>query len=170
MNKQQLERLYKHSLKVKKVLFIISMCLFTAALLTLIAFIIMRANNVDVLLIPDYVTTEITLTILLIDFFDTFLAGGIVTLLFSVLIYARRARMAKMMLDNYDQMQAQNARMWGTMPSAKEPEVVDVKQVYESKPKGKYDELIHEYELLYERGLITKEDLENKKKELGYSD
>ena len=168
MNKEQLERLYKHSLKVKKVLFIVSMCLFGAAVGSLVSFIILRANNVDMLLIPDYVTTEITLTLLLIDAFDTFLAGGIVCLLFSVLIYARRARVAKSLLDNYDQMQAQNARAWGTMPSSSEPEVVDVKPIYETKPKGKYDDLIHEYELLYERGLITKEDLENKKKELGY--
>ena len=34
------------------------------------------------------------------------------------------------------------------------------------KPKGKYDDLIHEYEKLYEKGYITKEELDKKKAEL----
>lgn len=163
MDKAQLERMYKHNLKVKKVLFIISMALFGVATALIFAVIILRINGVDVLLIPEFLSYEYYLSNALLDLFSTCLAGGIMTLLFSTLIFSRRAVMAKVMLDNYDQIKQEQARMWKTMPS--EAPIVDVK---EAPQKGKYDDLIKEYQKLCDQGLITKEELEQKKKDLGY--
>ena len=56
MDKAQLERMYKHNLKVKKVLFIISMALFGVATALIFAVIMLRINGVDVLLIPEFLS------------------------------------------------------------------------------------------------------------------
>ena len=165
VDKQQLERMYVHNLKVKKILFIISMCLFGAATLALAGFIVLQATGYDIVLIPEYIV-DFTLKYVCLDLFETFLAGALVLLLFSFLIFNRRAMMAKAMLDNFDQIYAEQSRAWNSMPSA--APIVDAKPVEEAKPKGKYDDLIKEYEKLYNQGLITKEEFENKKKELGY--
>lgn len=166
VDKKQLEQMYQHNLKVKKILFIISMCLFAAATAFIVGFIILYANGYDVLLIPELLTTEVTLRGMFIDFFETCLAGALVTLLFSLLIFNRRAMVAKAMLDSFDQIYAEQTRGYATKPSG--TPIVDVKPVPNEKPKGKYDDLIAEYTKLYEQGIISKEDLENKKKELGY--
>ena len=166
IDKKQLEQMYKHNLKVKKILFIISMCLFAAATAFIVGFIVLYATGYDVILIPEFLTVEVTLRGVFIDFFETCLAGGLVLLLFSFLIFGRRAAVAKAMLDNFEQIYEEQNRAYGTKPSG--APIVDVKPVQNEKPKGKYDDLIAEYTKLYEQGVITKEDLENKKKELGY--
>ena len=165
VDKKQLEEMVKHNLKVKKVLFIISMCLFGASILFLTGLIVLLVKNVDVSLMPD-VVAELTLRGTLLDMFTTCLAGGIITIMFSTLIFARRAAMAQAMLDNFDKIYEEQTRFYNTKPSG--APIVDVMPAEEAKPKGKYDDLIKEYTKLYEQGLITKEDLENKKKELGY--
>lgn len=164
LDKKQLEQIIKHNLKVKKVLFIVSMALFGATLLSLTGFIILLARNIDVVLIPD-VIADVTLRGMLLDLFSVTLSGAVVTLLFSTLIFGRRVMMAQAMLDNFDRIYEEQNRAYNTKPSG--APIVDVKDVQE-KPKGKYDDLIKEYTKLYEQGLISKEDLENKKKELGY--
>ena len=166
VDKKQLEAMYKHNLKVKKVLFIVSLCLLTASVLFFTGFLILYFTNKDVMLIPDFLTVEVTLRGVFIDLFESCLAGGLVTMLFSFLIFGRRAAMAKAMLDNFDQIYQEQSKDWNTKPSG--TPIVDVKPMPEEKPKGKYDDLIKEYTKLYEQGVITKEDLENKKKELGY--
>lgn len=165
IDKKQLEEIVKHNLKVKKVLFIVSMSLFAASMLFMVGLIILLVQNKDVVLIPD-VIADVTLRGTFIDLFTTCLSGGIVTLLFSFLIFGRRAAMAQAMLDNFDTIYEEQTKAYRTHPSG--TPIVDVKPVEETKPKGKYDDLINEYTKLYEQGLITKEDLENKKKELGY--
>lgn len=167
VDKQQLEKIYVHSLKVKKVLFIISMCLYGLAIAALISYIVLKVNGFDILLIPDFLELEYFFTSFLMDIFSMTLAGAIITLLFSRLIYGRRAIMSKAMLENYDQIVNEQSKMYNTMPNASP--IVDVKPT-EEKPKGKYDDLIKEYTKLCEQGLISKEELANKKKELGYND
>ena len=164
LDKAQLEKMYKHNLKVKKVLFTISMVLFSVALSLIILVVVLKSIGIDVLLIPEFLSYEYYLSNALLDLFSTLFAGGLVTLLFSTLIFNRRAIMAKVMLDNYDTIQQEQAKMWKTMPSEETP-IVDVKP---APKKGKYDDLIKEYEKLCEQGLITKEELEQKKKDLGY--
>ena len=166
LDKKQLEAMYQHNLKVKKVLFIISLCLFAASTIFLTTFLILYFNGYDVMLIPEFLTTEVTLRAVLVDLFESSLAGGLVTMLFSFLIFGRRAAVAKSMLENFDQIYQEQSKDWNTKPSG--TPIVDVKPMPEEKPKGKYDDLIKEYTKLYEQGVITKEDLENKKKELGY--
>lgn len=166
VDKKQLEDMVKHNLKVKKVLFIVSMCLFGASLAFLVGFIVLFATGYDVSLMPDYLV-DVTLRYVFLDLFETTLAGAIVTILFSTLIFARRAAMAQAMLENFDKIYEEQSKAWNTHPSASP--IVDVKPAPEEKPKGKYDDLIAEYTKLYEQGLISKEDLENKKKELGYN-
>lgn len=161
LDKASLEKMLQHSLKVKKVLFIISMCLYGLAAAFLATYIALKVSGYDILLMPDYFE-DITLTLVLFDFFSTALSGAIVTLLFSRLIFARRAIVYKAMLDNYDQTYAKQAQTWNSKPSA--TPIVDVKPI--EKPKGKYDDLINEYQKLYEQGLISKESFEAKKKEL----
>ena len=165
LDKKQLEQIIKHNLKVKKVLFIVSMALFGAALLSLTGFIVLLAKNVDIILIPD-VIADLTLRGVFLDLFSVTISGAIITLLFSTLIFGRRVLMAQAMLENFDRIYEEQNRIYNTKPSG--TPIVDVKDVQNEKPKGKYDDLIKEYTKLYEQGLITKEDLENKKKELGY--
>ena len=90
LDKASLEKMLQHSLKVKKVLFIISMCLYGLAAALLATYVALKVSGYDVLLMPDYFE-DITLTLVLFDFFSTALSGAIVTLLFSRLIFARRA-------------------------------------------------------------------------------
>ena len=161
IDKVQLERMYKHSLKVKKVLFIISLVLFGLATAAIVGLIVLLAMNVDVLLMPEFLE-DITLRVILIDLAETFIAGGLVCILFSFLIFARRARFAKAMLDNFDQQMASQARTFNSKPSG--TPIVDVKPV--EPQQNKYAGLITEYQKLYEQGVITKEEFEAKKKEL----
>ena len=165
IDKQQLEKMVVHNLKVKKILFIISMCLFGGAALALAGAIALLITGYDVSLIPDIIEGY-TLRSLFIDITFELVAAGLVLLLFSVLIFARRAAMAKAMLDNFDKINEEQQRLYKTYPSGSP--IVDAKPVDEAKPKGKYDDLIAEYTKLCDQGLITKEELENKKKELGY--
>ncbi len=162
-DKQQLERMYKHSLKVKKVLFILSMCFFFVATLGIVGYFILVGLNKDVILIPDLLQTEFTLRYLFVDLFSEFLSAGVICILFSFLIFGRRARLAKALLDDYDRIKAEESKSWNSKPSA--APIVDVKPA-EEPSKGKYDDLLKEYEKLYEKGYITKEDLEKKRKEL----
>ena len=163
IDKQQLERMYKHNLKVKKVLFIISMVLFGLATAFLAGFLAIYISGKDIELMPE-LFEGLTLSYLMLDLFNTAISAAIVLLLFSLLIFARRARFAKAMLDDYDRLYAEQSRVWNTKPSG--APVVDVKPVEQEKPKGKYDDLIREYEKLCEQGYISKEDLEKKKAEL----
>lgn len=163
LDKKQLENMYKRSLKVKKVLFILSMVFFGVATAFLVAYIVLTATGKDVLLIPDLMAVDFTLRMLFIDVSMDFLSAGVVCILFSFLIFARRARLAKYLLDDYDRLKGEEARGWTSKPSA--APIVDVKPA-EEQPKGKYDDLLHEYEKLYEKGYITKEELDNKRKEL----
>ena len=165
VDKTQLENMVKHNLKVKKILFIISIFLFSLAVAFLVGFIVLFATGYDVVMMPE-IFVDLTLRYIFIDLFEFSLAGAIVTILFSTLIFGRRAQMAKSMLDNFDKIYAEQSKMWNTKPSGSP--IVDAKPIEEDKPKGKYDDLIKEYTKLYEQGIITKEDLENKKKELGY--
>ena len=165
LDKQQLEKMVIHNLKVKKVLFIVSMCLFGVACISLIPLIIMTVQGIDVLLIPDLMTVKYTLSEFLVDVFVTFLSGGVMTLLFSLLIFGRRANFAKALLENYDQVYAEQTKAWRSMPDAS---IVDVKPVQEEPKKGKYDGLINEYRKLYEQGVITEEEYKQKRKDLGY--
>ena len=162
-DKKQLENMYKHSLKVKKVLFILSMVFFGVGTAFLVAYIVLNAVGKDVLLIPDLMATDFTLRMLFVDLAMDFISAGVVCILFSFLIFARRARLAKYLLDDYDRVQAEQAKAWTSKPSA--APIVDVKPAEEA-PKGKYDDLLKEYEKLYEKGFITKEELDNKRKEL----
>ena len=164
-DKQTLESMRRHSLKVKKVLLIVSICLFTVSLLSLIPLIIMRFQGIDVILIPDLLSVDYYLSELLVDVFVTFLSGGVMTLLFSLLVFGRRANFAQAMLENYDELYAAQSKAWKSMPDAS---IVDVKPVQEEPKKGKYDDLINEYRKLYEQGLITEEEYKQKRKDLGY--
>lgn len=167
IDKVQLEKMIKHNLKVKKILFIISLVLLGLGSACLATFISLYATGYDVILMPDFFgEIQYTLRSLMSDLEIMFISAGGVLMLFSFLIFGRRANFAKVMLDNYDKIKAEQSRSWNTMPSA--APTVDVKPVPEDKPKGKYDDLINEYQKLYEQGLISKEDLEKKKKELGY--
>ena len=155
--KEQLHRLYLSNKKTAKILFIISMSLFGAATAIIAGLVVMITLQVDVILLQQYIE-GFTLQGILRDFFSLFISGAIATLLFSVLIFRRRANMFKQMYDNADKIKF---AAWKTVIN---PTTVDVKPA--EKPKGKYDDLIEEYRKLYEQGLITKEDFENKKKEL----
>lgn len=163
LDKKQLENMYKHSLKVKKVLFILSMVFFGVGTAFLVAYIVLNAVGKDVLLIPDLMATDFTLRMLLVDLAMDFISAGVVCILFSFLIFARRARLAKYLLDDYDRVKSEEAKGWTSKPSS--APIVDVKPA-EEQPKGKYDDLLKEYEKLYEKGYITKEELDNKRKEL----
>lgn len=163
LDKKQLENMYKHSLKVKKVLFILSMVFFGVGTAFLVAYIVLNVVGKDVLLIPDLMATDFTLRMLLVDLAMDFISAGVVCILFSFLIFARRARLAKYLLDDYDRVKSEEAKGWTSKPSS--APIVDVKPA-EEQPKGKYDDLLKEYEKLYEKGYITKEELDNKRKEL----
>ena len=162
-DKKQLENMYKHSLKVKKVLFILSMIFFGVGTGLLVGYIVLYSLGKDVLLIPDLMQTDFTLQMLLVDLSMDFISAGVVCILFSFLIFARRARLAQALLKDFDRVQAEQAKAWTSKPSA--APIVDVKPAEEA-PKGKYDDLLKEYEKLYEKGFITKEELDNKRKEL----
>ena len=158
--KEQIERLYKHNLKVSKVMFIISMILLGLATACVVGLAVMISMQVDVILLPS-VVEGITLQGVLRDIFSLFVSGGIVCLLFSLLIFRRRANFFKNLYENSDKVRF----VFGANPvNGGEP--VDVKPVQEAKPKGPYDDLIEEYRKLYEQNLITKEEFEQKKKEL----
>lgn len=163
MDKQQLERMHKHNLKVMKVLFIVSMALFAVMTGAMIGFILVFNSPRDVVLLKDLLGEQFTLSSLFFDLTDTCFAAGLVCLLFSLLIFRRRARFAKALYDDYDRIYAEQSKGWDTKPSG--APIVDVMPAPE-KPKGKYDDLIHEYEKLYEKGYITKEELDKKKAEL----
>jgi hypothetical protein len=167
IDKKQLEKMVKHNLKVKKILFIISLVLLGLGSACLVTFFSLYATGYDVLLMPDFFgEIQYTLRSLMSDLEIVFISAGAVLMLFSFLIFGRRANFAKAMLDNYDKFKEDQFRSYNTKPSA--APIVDVKPLPEDKPKGKYDDLINEYQKLYEQGLISKEDLEKKKKELGY--
>ena len=161
--KEQLELIRNKSLKVSKILFIISMVCFGIATALFGTFLGLYIAKIDVLLIPDYLTLEYTLQNLLADVMSTFITAGIVLIILSKVVFRRRAIMAKIMIERMDHVRNEQAQTWNTKPSGT-PDIVDVKPAGPS--YGKYEGIIHEYEKLYEQGLITKEDLENKKKEL----
>ena len=158
--KEQIERLYKHNLKVSKVMFVISMVLFSLATACIIGLAVMISLQIDVILLSSIVE-GITLQGVLRDFFSLFISGGVVCILFSTLIFRRRAYFFKNLYENSDKIRfAYGARV------NNQSEPVDVKPVEDAKPKGPYDDLIEEYRKLYEQNLITKEEFEMKKKEL----
>lgn len=161
--KQQLELIRDKALKVSKILFVISMVCFGIASGLFAAFISLYVLKIDVILIPDYLTLEYTLQNLLADVMSTFITAGVVLIILSKVVFRRRAIMAKIMIERMDTVQATQSQSWNTKPSGT-PDIVDVKPAGPS--YGKYEGIIHEYEKLYEQGLISKEDLENKKKEL----
>ena len=117
LDKQTLERMVKHSLKVKKVLLTISICLFAVSPLPLIGLIIMTVQGVDILLVPDLLAVDYYLSEALVDLFVTILTGAIITLLFAFIIFGRRANFAQAMLDNYDKLYAEQSKAWKSMPS-----------------------------------------------------
>ena len=98
VDKTQLENMVKHNLKVKKILFIISICLFSLAVAFLVGFIVLFATGYDIVMMPE-IFVDLTLRYIFIDLFEFSLAGAIVTILFSTLIFGRRAQMAQSMLD-----------------------------------------------------------------------
>lgn len=161
--KQQLEQIRAKALKVEKILFIISMVCFGVATALFATFIALYVSKIDVLLIPDLLTLEYTLQNLLADLMSTFVTAGIVLIILSKVVFRRRAITAKIMIERMDATRDFQARSWNSKPSGT-PDIVDVKPA--GPTYGKYEGIIHEYEKLYEQGLITKEDLENKKKEL----
>ena len=157
--KEQIERLYKHNVKVGKVMFIISMCLFALATACIVGLAVMISLQVDIILLPS-VVDDLTLQGVLRDFFSLFISGGIVCILFFALIFRRRANFFKNLLENSDKIRFVYGR------PVNGGEAVDVKPAPQEKPKGPYDDLIEEYRKLYEQNLITKEEFEQKKKEL----
>lgn len=160
-NKEQLQRLVDHNLKVSKVLFIISLCLFGAATLCLVGLIVMISLELDFIFFPE-ISDGISFRDILRDFFSLMISGGVVCILFSFLIFRRRANFYRLLLEHPEQFQSP----FGPRTVNSSPQTVDVKPAPEAKPKGPYDDLIEEYRKLCEQGLITKEEFEQKKKEL----
>lgn len=160
-DKELLSRNIKHYLKVSKVLFIISICLFAAATLTLVGLIIMFAIEKDFIFFPE-IGDGISFRDILRDFFSLFVSGGVVCVLFSTLIFRRRANFFKMILEHPENFNSP----YQTRSANDNVKTVDVKDAPIEKKKGPYDDLIEEYRKLYEQGLITKEEFETKKKEL----
>ena len=70
--KEQIERLYKHNLKVSKVMFVISMVLFSLATACIIGLAVMISLQIDVILLSSIVE-GITLQGVLRDFFSLFI-------------------------------------------------------------------------------------------------
>lgn len=175
-SKEEYEKSYLRNKKLQKIFFIISMALFALTIALVIIVIVMTINDVDVVLIPELISSEITFTLrnLLTDFISTALAAAIVLLVFSACVFRRRANFAKAVSNNYDEFAKQMNRFEQTY--SPNPSTVDVKPVEEEKPNpeasnkdeptGKYASIIMEYKKLYEQGFISEEEYIAKKKEL----
>ena len=149
-----LEKFYKRQIQLKNRFLKIAITLFVIAILSLSGFIALYVTGYDVLLIPELIE-GIYLTMLLIDLFSTLTSIGLVMLIFSTLVFARRARIAKMMMQ-------QNR----TVDIDRVVVTTDVKPVEKEPQVNKYQNIIDQYKKLYEQGLISKEEYLDKKKEL----
>lgn len=149
-----LEKFYKRQIQLKNRFLKVAITLFVIATLSLSGFIALYVTGYDVLLIPELIE-GIYLTMLLIDLFSTLTSIGLVMLIFSTLVFARRARIAKMMMQ-------QNR----TVDIDRVVVTTDVKPVEKEPQVNKYQNIIDQYKKLYEQGLISKEDYLDKKKEL----
>lgn len=149
-----LEKFYNRQIQLKNRFLKIAITLFVIATLSLSGFIALYVTGYDVLLIPELIE-GIYLTMLLIDLFSTLTSIGLVMLIFSTLVFARRARIAKMMMQ-------QNR----TVDIDRVVVTTDVKPVEKEPQVNKYQTIIDQYKKLYEQGLISKEDYLAKKKEL----
>lgn len=149
-----LEKFYNRQIQLKNRFLKIAITLFVIAALSLSGFIALYVTGYDVLLIPELIE-GIYLTMLLIDLFSTLTSIGLVMLIFSTLVFARRARIAKMMMQ-------QNR----TVDIDRVVVTTDVKPVEKEPQVNKYQNIIDQYKKLYEQGLISKEDYLAKKKEL----
>ena len=149
-----LEKFYNRQIQLKNRFLKIAITLFVIATLSLSGFIALYVTGYDVLLIPELIE-GIYLTMLLIDLFSTLTSIGLVMLIFSTLVFARRARIAKMMMQ-------QNR----TVDIDRVVVTTDVKPVEKEPQVNKYQNIIDQYKKLYEQGLISKEDYLAKKKEL----
>lgn len=152
---EQLREIYERSIQLRKRFSTLAIIFFLAANASLIGEIILYMVKVDVLLIPELIE-GLYLSNVLLELFTIFISVAIMFILFSSLVFARRAKMAKLMMENKSTVIADNNV------------TVDVKDVPQSEPqnKSKYSKIIDEYQKLYDQGLISKEDFETKKKEL----
>lgn len=148
----QLKTIYEQSLRFKKRFMSLAIIFFVIGNLCLIGELILYLLKVDVLLIPKLIE-GLYLSNLLLELFTIFVSIGVMFVIFSYAVFARRARYAKMMMEQK------------TTVVIDKRITVDVEDVPEQKP-SKYSNIISEYEKLYKQGLISKEDYEAKKKEL----
>lgn len=152
---EQLREIYERSIHLRKRFSTLAVIFFLSANASLIGAIILYMVKVDVLLVPELID-GLYLSNVLLELFTIFVSVAIMFILFSSLVFARRAKMAKLMMENKSTVIVDNNV------------TVDVKDIPQSEPqnKSKYSKIIDEYQKLYDQGLISKEDFETKKKEL----